>query len=143
MKKDASNSGLTLDQVVILASLVEREARTDANRAKVADVLIKRFKSGMALDVDATVQYILGKQKDGGWWKRELTLEDIKTKSPYNTYQNSDLPPGPICNPSLSAIKSVIYPEANPYYFYITDKQGVMHYAKTLEEHNQNVAKYL
>lgn len=143
MRKDASASGLTVDQVVILASLVEREARTDESRAMVADVILKRLKNRMALDIDASVQYSLGKQANGSWWKKELTLDDVKLKVPYNTYQNPGLPPGPICSPSLSAIKSVIYPTSNPYYFYITDKQGVMHYAKTLEEHNVNVSKYL
>lgn len=143
LTNDINKSGLTMDQVLTLASLVEREARTDGNRAMVADVLIKRLKANMALDVDATIQYALGKQPDGKWWKKELTLEDLKIKSPYNTYRNPGLPPSPICNPSLSSIKAVVYPSGNPYYFYITDKQGVMHYTKTLSEHNVNVAKYL
>ncbi len=137
------NTGLTFDQVMILASLVEREVRTDVNRAKVADVLLKRLKDGMALDVDASVQYALSKQKGDGWWKKELILEDLKIDSPYNTYKNPGLPPRPICNPGLSSIRAVVYHEANPYYFYITDKEGNIHYAKTLEEHNANIAKYL
>jgi len=143
LEKDARAEGLTKQQVIILASLVEREARTDMNRAKVADVLLKRFKDGVSLDVDATVQYIVGKQPNGSWWKLDLTLEDLAIKSPFNTYKNAGLPPAPICNPGLSSIKAVIYPDKNPYYYYITDKQGVMHYAVTLQEHNQNIAKYL
>jgi len=89
------------------------------------------------------VQYALGKQKDGSWWKKDLTLEDLKLVSPFNTYLNSGLPPSPICNPGLSALNAAVYPKENPYYYYISDKTGVIHYAKTLEEHNQNVAKYL
>ena len=91
----------------------------------------------MALDIDATIQYALG------FWKQDLTLEDLKIRSPYNTYLNPGLPPGPICNPGLASIQAAINPAKTDYLFYLADKNGVTYYAKTLDEHNANVAKYL
>lgn len=128
-------------EALIMASLIEREARKESDRPLVASVLMNRLQAGMALDVDATVQYALG--KPGNWWKKDLTVDDLKVKSPYNTYLNPGLPPGPIANPGLSAIKAAQNPAQTDYLFYLTDKQGTMHYAKTLQEHNANVAKYL
>lgn len=143
LQTDAQAANLTPEQVVILASLVEREAKYPADRPIVARVLLNRLVAGMALDVDATVQYAVGYTAADGWWKKELAIDDLKIKSPYNTYTNPGLPPGPICNPGLSAIKAVVYPDKNNYLFYLTGNDGQMHYARTLEEHNQNVAKYL
>jgi UPF0755 protein len=137
--------GLTKDEVVILASLVEREAKYDDDRKKVASILVKRLKNDWPLQVDATVQYALGYQpKEKTWWKKNLTVADLKIDSPYNTYKNLGLPPTPICNPGLSSIKAVV--EADPnieYWYYLSDITGKMHYAKTLEEHNRNIEKYL
>jgi UPF0755 protein len=137
--------GLTKDEVVILASLVEREAKYDDDRKKVASILVKRLKNDWPLQVDATVQYALGYQpKEKTWWKKNLTAADLKIDSPYNTYKNLGLPPTPICNPGLLSIKAVV--EADPnieYWYYLSDKTGKMHYAKTLEEHNRNIEKYL
>ena len=132
-------------QVIILASLVEREARQSDTRQKVASIILKRYLDEMPLQIDATVQYALGYQlAEKSWWKKDLTIEDLKINSPYNTYLNRGLPPGPICNPSLSSIEAVIKADpTTPYWYYITDKNGVMHYAKTIEEHNANVQKYL
>lgn len=141
LRADANASGLTGEEVVILASLVEREAKLEADRPLVASVLLNRLRAGMKLDVDATVQYALG--ESGNWWPKDLSLEDLKIRSSYNTYLNAGLPPGPIANPGILAIKAVIYPSSTDYLFYISDKKGVMHYAKTLAEHAQNVAKYL
>lgn len=141
----ARNKKLTEKQVLILASLVEREARQPATRQKVASIILKRYLNDMPLQIDATVQYILGYQiNEKTWWKKDLTFDDLKIVSPYNTYINRGLPPEPICNPSLSSIKAVINADENtPYWYYLTDKNGVMHYAVTLEEHNNNVNKYL
>ncbi|MEK7565768.1 MAG: endolytic transglycosylase MltG [Patescibacteria group bacterium] len=125
------------DQVLIIASLIEREARTEEDRPLVASVIYNRLEANMALDIDATVQYALGS------WKKDLTLEDLKIKSPYNTYLNSGLPPGPISNPGLSAITAALNPAKTDYYFYISDKTGKMHFSQTLSEHNANVIKYL
>ena len=140
---DISNQGKTLNQVLTLASLIEREARTDQSRKIVAGILQNRLDINMALQVDASLQYAKGYdpiQKD--WWATPLAI-DKNIKSPYNTYAFPGLPPGPICSPSLSSIMAVIYPTPNDYLYYITDNNGNMHYAKTLETHNLNVNKYL
>lgn len=137
--------GLTLSEGVILASIVEREARSDEARTMVASILIKRFKIDMGLNVDSTIQYALGYQsQEKSWWKKQLTKNDLKISSPYNTYIHMGLPPTPICNPSLSSLEAVANADPNtPYLYYSHDSEGVSHYAKTLEEHNQNVANYL
>ena len=127
---------VTPDQLIV-ASLIEREARTEADRPLVASVIYNRLKNDMALDIDATIQYALGV------WKKDLTIDDLKIKSPYNTYLNPGLPPGPICNPGLSSINAAVNPAQTDYYFYISDLSGKMYFAKTLAEHNQNIAKYL
>lgn len=135
--------GLTPEQGVILASIVEREARSDGVRQMVASILLKRFKIGMGLNADATIQYALGYQAaEGSWWKRHLTRDDLKVPSAYNTYLHAGLPPTPICNPSLSALEAVANAQATPYLYYYHDSKGQSYYAKTLEEHNENVARY-
>ncbi|MBI3955583.1 endolytic transglycosylase MltG, partial [Candidatus Gottesmanbacteria bacterium] len=140
----AKNQGFTLDQVVIIASLVEREAMLDEDRPLVASIILNRLKLGMKLDVDATVQYIVGYQSnEKSWWKRELTFEDLKLNSPYNTYLKVGLPPTPIANPGLEAILAVINAPETDYLYYVSDKNGKIHPAKTIEEHNNNVAKYV
>lgn len=141
----AKNKKLTEKQILILASLVEREARQALTREKVAGIILKRYLADWPLQIDATVQYVLGYQPDEkSWWKKNLTEEDLKIDSPYNTYKNKGLPPEPISNPSLSSIKAVINADENtPYWYYLTDKNGVMRYAVTLEEHQANINKYL
>lgn len=136
--------GLTPDQGVILASIVEREARSSGARQMVASILLKRFKIEMGLNVDSTIQYALGYQAgEKSWWKKHLTHNDLQTPSPYNTYLHAGLPPTPICNPSLSSLTAVANADSStPYLYYYHDSQGVSHYAKTLDEHNQNVANY-
>ncbi len=136
---------LTEKEVVILASLVEREARLPTTREKIAGIILKRYKADWPLQIDATVQYILGYQpSEKSWWKKSLTEDDLKIESVFNTYRHPGLPPEPICSPSLSSIEAVINANSNtPYWYYITDGNGVMHYAVTLEEHEANVAKYL
>ena len=134
--------GLTDDAGVILASIVEREARSDRARTEIAGILLKRLKIGMGLNADATLQYALGYQDaEKSWWKRYLTKEDKDVASPYNTYLHSGLPPAPICNPSLAALQAVANADPNtPYLYYYHDSKGRSYYAKTLEEHNANVA---
>ena len=133
---------LTLDEVVILASIVEREGAAVEDKPIVAGVLFNRFLGGMALQVDATVQYALGYQ-EGGWWKKNLTLGDLEIDSPYNTYKNPGLPPAPICNPGLASLEAVLNPAGTDYWYYISDSEGRMHFAETIEQHNENVVKYL
>ncbi len=138
------SQGLTEDQGVILASIVEREARSDGVRKMVASILLKRFKIGMALNADATLQYALGYQPaERSWWKRNLNSEDKKIDSSYNTYLNAGFPPTPIASPSLSSLKAVAEADpSTPYLYYYHDSKGNSYYGKTLEEHNRNVANY-
>lgn len=144
LKSKIRKLGLNDNQGVILASIVEREARSDEARTMVASILLKRFKIGMGLNADATIQYILGFQKqENSWWKKTLSLSDLKVSSPYNTYIHAGLTPAPICNPSLSSLKAVANADPKtPYLYYYHDSKGISHYAKTLEEHNENVANY-
>lgn len=136
------SKGLTEAQGVILASIVEREGRSDKVRTEIASILLKRFKIGMGLNVDAAIQYALGYQKDEkSWWKRHLNKDDLKIDSPYNTYIHQGLPPTPICNPGLSSLTAVANADSStPYLYYYHDLKGNSYYAKSLEEHNANVA---
>lgn len=121
----AARPAESLWNVVILASITEREVGGDADRAIVCDVYYNRLKSGMRLDADATVLYALGE------WKASLTIDDLAINSPYNTRKVGGLPPGPISNPSLAAIKACLNPQRTDYFFYFTDPKGVTHYART------------
>ena len=137
-----TSTNLSLNQVVTLASLIERETLTAQERPIVAGILMNRLNSDWPLQVDATVQYALG--KPGSWWPQDLTRDAIENNaSPYNTYANIGLPPGPIANPGLTSLEAADNPTLSEYYFYIHDSSGQIHYARTLDEHNQNVQKYL
>lgn len=125
---------------IILASLVEREAKHDIDRPKIAAVLKNRLNIGMALQVDASLQYAKATPND--WWPK-ISAADKEIKSPYNTYKYPGLPPGPIANPGLSSIKAVLSPMKVDYLYYISEPDGATHYAVTLEEHNDNIRKYL
>ncbi len=128
---------------VIIASLIEREARYDNDMGLVSSVIHNRLADGMSLDIDATLQYAIGKGHKGGtWWKIPEGV-DTKLESPYNTYRNPGLPPTPISNPGLRALKAAVNPAESEYYFYVSDENGHLHFAKTLAEHNQNIEKYL
>lgn len=142
LKVKIRKQGLSDKEGVILASLVEREGRSDKVRTEIAGILLKRLNIGMKLDVDATVQYALGYQSaEKSWWKRHITKEDKEIKSPYNTYKNPGLPPAPICNPSLSSLEAVANANPDtPYLYYYHDSKGNSHYGKTLDEHLDNVA---
>ncbi len=135
--------GLTKQEIVIIASLIEREARHDEDRALVSSVIHNRLSIGMKLDIDATIQYALGYNSiQKTWWKKGLTIKDLAVNSPYNTYMNAGLPPSPIANPGLAALKASANPSDSDYLYYITDKNGINRYAKTLEEHNANIRNY-
>lgn len=138
------NTNLSNSEIVIIASLVEREAKKDSDRPLVASVIINRLGIGMKLDIDATLQYALGWQEDEKrWWKKSLTNGDKNSTSLYNTYRNAGLPPAPIANPGLATLRAVINPANTDYLYYVSDKNGQNHYAKTLEEHGENIEKYL
>lgn len=136
-------TNLTREQAVILASIVEREAKSPQEMRLVASVLENRLKINMPLQVDATIQYALGYQPiEQTWWKKNLTLMDLKINSPYNTYENTGLPIGPISSPEFNALSAVLNPEKTDYIYYISDKNGQLHFAKNLEEHNRNIQNY-
>lgn len=145
LKLKISKLGLTELEAITLASIVEREARFEQDRVEVASILLKRLKEGIPLQADATIQYALGYQADQkSWWKRSLTFEDLRINSLYNTYENPGLPPAPISNPGLSSLKAVAQANPNtPYLFYVSDVNGKLHYARTLQEHNNNIDKYI
>jgi UPF0755 protein len=141
--------GLSQEEILILSSVVEREAKTNRDRRIVSGILIKRLKEGWPLQVDATSQYYkasLQYQLEGwqdNWWPKVVPA-DLKMENPYNTYLNSGLPPKPICNPSLSSIESVVNYQPSDYWYYISDSNGEhMYFAKTLEEHEANIQNYL
>jgi UPF0755 protein len=136
-----------LNRVVTLASIVEREAGSDEERSEVAGVLTNRLKAGAALRVDASVQYAISSARCRiricDWWPKSLTRTDIAFASSYNTYQNPGLPPGPIDNPGKASLEAALKPKATKYWYYLHDSSGQIHYAVTLEEHNQNICTYL
>lgn len=127
-------------ETIILASLVERETRGLAEKPIVAGILKKRLAADWPLELDATIQYSLGSIKN--WWP-DTTLLDRKIPSRYNTYLNKGLPPTPICNPGLAAIDAVRNSTDSPYWFYLHDKEGNIHYAKTTAEQSANIATYI
>ncbi|HRN96369.1 MAG TPA: endolytic transglycosylase MltG [Candidatus Levybacteria bacterium] len=136
-----TESSPNLQRVVTMASLIERESRIDEEKPLIASVIQNRINDGMPLDIDATLQYIVG-EKDGKWWSVP-TGEEKTINSLYNTYRNVGLPPGPICNPGIGAIQAAMNPASSDYYFYIHDPSGQVHFARTNSEHNSNVSKYL
>ena len=137
--------GMTVREGLILASLVEKEAKFPEDKNKVAGIIYKRFKDDWMIQIDATIQYALRYQKkEKTWWKKDLTVDDINVDSTYNTYKYKGLPPAPICNPGLESLQAVANADVNTkYWYYISDKKGNMHYAMTLDEHNENIRKYL
>ena len=145
MKNKAEKKGLTLEEVVTLASIVEKEARKESDKKIVAGILLKRLEEDWPLQVDATIQYALGYQSgEKSWWKTTLSFDDLEIKSPYNSYKNKGLPPTPICNPGLASLNAVVEADSStPYWYYISDKKGNMHYARTDEEHQANIDRYL
>ncbi len=132
--------GLSLYQAVTLASIVEREAVVTDERPLIASVFLNRLAQDIKLDADPTVQYALGRQPDGAWWKPGLSLEDLQIDSPYNTYLYAGLPPGPIANPGLASLRAVAFPESSPYLYFraACDGSGRHTFAETFDEHLLN-----
>ncbi|MBI2941100.1 MAG: endolytic transglycosylase MltG [Chloroflexi bacterium] len=136
--------GLSWNQVVILASVVEREAVHPDERARIAGVYLNRLQRGMRLQADPTVQYaIAGITPPAGqlYW-RVLSPFDLSVQSPYNTYLNLGLPPGPICNPGRASIDAALVPERHDYLYFVARPDRTHAFARTLTEHNENVARY-
>jgi len=133
----------TDEEVLIIASLLEREAKTLNDKKIIAGIIDNRLSNQMPLQIDATVQYArdsLGSPSD--YWK-PITKADLNFVSPYNTYKNQGLPPAPICNPGLDSLIAAYHPIITDYLYYIHDSTGQIHYASTLSEHNDNIAKFL
>ncbi|MBY0309829.1 endolytic transglycosylase MltG [Patescibacteria group bacterium] len=131
------DSSLTEEEIIILASILEREANTPQSKGMVADILLRRLEMGMPLQVDASMEYVLDKPLN------ELLASDLDVDSPYNTYLNDGLPPTPIGNPGLTAIQAVLEPTPSNYLFYITGNDGVFYYAETYAQHKRNIDAYL
>ncbi len=144
MRQAAAERGMTVHEVVTLASVVEREAVIPEERAIIANVYLNRLGQGMYLQSDPTAQYSLGYQEDTGqWWKIPMSLEeDVHVDSPYNTYMYPGLPPGPICSPGLASIQAVLEPADTPYLFFFSRFDGSHAFAETYEEHLRNQELY-
>lgn len=132
---------MTMDEIITLASMIEKEAKTN-DFSRVSAVFHNRLKKNMTLGSDVTVQYFTGSQK--------MALTDTQTQqsSPYNTYINTGLPVGPICNPSKDAIRAALYPDDTfirdeyLYFCSMDPREGTLYFSKTLEEHNEAVRLY-
>lgn len=132
---ERKNLDINYNQVIV-ASLLERETFSDSEKPVVAGIIYKRLNNGWPLQIDATLQYAKGN------WEPVYSI-DKNINSPFNTYKNIGLPPAPIASAGLSSLKAAINPEESEYWYYIHDLDGKIHFAKSLEEHNQNIRKYL
>lgn len=141
-----AQQGLSIPQAVTLASIVEREAQEPSERPTIASVFLNRMKLGMPLQADPTVQFALAADPQSvskyGLWKQELTLDDLKVDSPFNTYVNPGLPPGPIANPGLASLQAVAHPAQTTYLYFVAKNDGTHVFASTFAEHQANIAKY-
>jgi UPF0755 protein len=144
--EEAESQGLTLHEVVTLASIIEREAVVPEERPIMAQVFIRRLREGIPLGADPTVQYAVAEDpasvEQYGYWKQDLTRPDLEIDSPYNTYQEFGLPPGPISNPRLDSILAVVNPADTNYLYFVAKPDGSHAFASTLEEHQANVERY-
>ena len=130
-------SGQGMHEILTMASMLEEEATSTSYRKIISGILWKRLKIGMALQVDPTVRYATGK------FTGALSVDDYKFDSLFNTYKYRGLPPGPISNPGLDAIEAALEPTSTSYFYYLSGKSGIIHYAKTFEEHKLNKGRYL
>jgi UPF0755 protein len=134
---DIELSGRTLEEIIIMASIIENEGQSQVDREIISGILWKRIKLGIPLQVDASFVYVNGKTT------KDLTLNDLKIDSPYNTYLYKGLPPTPISNPGLESIRAAINPTTTPYIYFLTGNDGTMHYSQTFDEHVAKKLKYL
>ena len=137
LREEIASQEKTTHEIVIMASLIEKEVRTFEDKKIVSGILWKRIESNMPLQVDATITYITGKKST------EILQEELEIDSPYNTYKYKGLPFGPICNPGMESILAAIYPESSEYWFYLSTLEGETIFSKTLKEHSEARAKYL
>jgi UPF0755 protein len=127
--------GLNEEKVLVIASIVEREAVEDSERPLIAAVYLNRHRIRMPLEADPTTQYALGYGEAYGWWKKALSYKDLKFKSPYNTYVVGGLPPGPICNPGRSSIKATLAPANLDALYFVADRKGKHIFNSSFKEH--------
>jgi len=139
LRGEIQESGRTLNETVIVASMIEREAFGDSfpEKQMIADVIWKRLDEGIQLGIDATTRYELDE------WNRPLYTEDFQSDSPYNTRRVRGLPPTAISNPGIDSLRAAIEPIDTDYYYYLHDGSGQVHFGRTLEEHNENKRRYL
>jgi UPF0755 protein len=146
LRQEARSKGLSMHEVLTLASIVEREVATPSERPIVAQVFLRRLRLGMPLEADPTVQYALAQNPANveryGFWKAPLTSQDLLVDSPYNTYRRRGLPPGPIASPGMDSILAVIRPADTNYLYFVAKGDGTHAFAETLAEHLRNVAQY-
>lgn len=136
MRVAAGRYGLSIHEFVTLASLVEKEVMDDEDRPKVAQVFLKRLEMDMPVQSCATIQYLLKEPKE------DLTFDDLKIDSPYNTYEHPGLPPGPIASPGRKALEATAHPSDTNYLYFVADRQGKTYYSETFDEHMEKVEKY-
>jgi UPF0755 protein len=139
-----THQGLDLYQAVTLASIVQRESIVEDEMPLIASVFLNRLAAGMKLETDPTVQYARGyNEQQATWWTNPLSLADLEIQSPYNTYLYPGLPPTPISNPGLRALRAVAFPESTPYYYFraACDGSGLHTFAETFEEHVNNACQ--
>jgi UPF0755 protein len=143
LREEAKARGLTIHQVLTLASIVEREAAVPEERPLIAGVYYNRLKQGMVLNADPTIQYVLGyQQSEQTWWKKQLLFADLEVASLYNTYRNAGLPPGPICNPGLRSMQAALRPQETDYLYFVARGDGSHVFARTLQEHTLNQQRF-
>lgn len=137
LRSEMEATGLALIEAVILASIIEREAVLAEERPLIASVFLNRLGRGMRLETDPTVQYALGRQAGGEWWKSPLSLDDLRVASPFNTYLHPGLPPAPICSPGIASLEAVARPAESDYLYFraACDGSGRHRFSRTLEEH--------
>ncbi len=147
LRQQFTTNGLTLHQAVTVASIVEREAAIAAEQPIIASVYLNRLRRNMPLQADPTVQFAVANANmvealGYGFWKRELTRDDLRNLSPYNTYVQRGLPPGPICSPGLAALEAVGNPAQTEFLFFVAKGDGSHVFSKTDTEHAANVERY-
>ncbi len=141
LEEQISDSGRTLHEILVIASIIEREVIEDSERALVSAVIWNRLEDGMPLQMDSTVQYAVGRPSE--WWKRNLDGDDLAAQSPYNTYVVTGLPPTPIASPGLASIAAAADPARVPYLYFVARGDGTHAFAVTYEEHQANIERYL
>lgn len=137
LREEINKQGKTIFEIIIMASILEKEAKREEDKRIISGILWKRIQANMPLQVDATVNYITGKNLPA------ISLQDKEIDSPYNTYKYKNLPKGPISTPSLESIKAAIYPKESHFWYYLSTPEGEIIFSKTFEEHKIAKQKYL